>query len=414
MGCKQFAYKNAYYSLPYSGCTQTGTLQSRRITCTTSSTPPLPSNFNVLVLYDDAECNSPREFTALPDEMCREGLLFDYPHVSTYVYSNSCPAAALQDYRDYTTCTETYYTYNWGRTQKLFGRMVHAGTAIIPGSSLPSQTPTYAPTGGQLYTVEGDIMLSNLDYASFSASDKSTYVSSVLTSLQSILIGFTSFATTYPIAVTVTPVTTSRRHLLSSSSSLRTERVHPETTTAAGVNIHFSILATDLLLTGSSAANAAALAETVKNKFVYFHIPYNFPPNHPAYSAQYQSAAVSAVMYISPSYAPTIAPPILSPTLSPTQAPSLPTVSSTSSSSNDKKSSSNMIVIVVPVVVGSVFLIALIFGAIYFSSYVAPGGTSPAENKTAAKQEPVVGDYALVAAADSTTVVATTVNVETI
>jgi hypothetical protein len=399
-------------------CSHYGSLQSRKLSCVSSPSPPMPSSFSMLVKYDDGECNNPVQFTALPDGKCSTdqyssiGLKFVYPVVNSYnSYPQlTCSASSLEDFRDYTTCTPLYGGYGMR-----YGRMYHAGTAIVTNTRSPSRSPTAAPTGGQLYTVEGDIVLSNIDYNSLSEIQKGY----IMTATGQFL-GYPYFI---QVVITETNPVTARRNLLSSSSSLRNEEVHPETTTPA-INLHFNFLATDLVLIGRPST-AAEITQVFKNRVDNSFISY-FRGYYAAYftapEPQYQSSSVSALIYISPSYAPTSAPPTQSPTALPTPTPSFaptgtptaPSLSSSSSSSSNKKSSSNMVVIIVPVVVGSVFLIVLIFGAIYLSS-CKQAETSPVGNNTAAAGagQPV-GNYAPVVAVDSSTAVATSVNVETI
>jgi hypothetical protein len=162
-------------------CNNYASLQSRKISCAPTSAPPMPSSFNMLVKYDDGECNNPVQFTALPDGKCWRdqwsyaNVKFVYPVVNTYSYSYSssssgtCSAGTLQDFRDYSTCTP-----EWGYSGQRYGRMYQAGTAIVANTRFPSRSPTAAPTGGQLYTVEGDIVLANIDYNSLTESQKTS------------------------------------------------------------------------------------------------------------------------------------------------------------------------------------------------------------------------------------------------
>jgi hypothetical protein len=68
------------------------------VICTSSSTPPLPSDFLALVNYTDTGCQNPVDFYALPSGFCDGGHQYIYPHEYWYFNQNNSSSNSSDDH----------------------------------------------------------------------------------------------------------------------------------------------------------------------------------------------------------------------------------------------------------------------------------------------------------------------------
>jgi hypothetical protein len=111
-------------------------------------------------------------------------------------------------------------------------------------TAVPSQSPTlsFAPTAGHLLTLTGDVSLNNIDYSAFSASEKNDFLEGAENALESLW-----HLNDGSVVVTADAKTTRRRLV-----------------TNSGVVLHFTMVVTDLSITGSSSSSGSAVTQSMK------------------------------------------------------------------------------------------------------------------------------------------------------
>jgi hypothetical protein len=237
---------------------------------------------------------------------------------------------------------------------------------VNPTNPVPSQSPTLAPTAGHLLTLTGDVSLNNIDYSAFSASEKNDFLEGAENALESL------WHLNDGSVVVTADATTTRRRL----------------TTNSGVVLHFTIVATDLSITGSSSSSGSAVTQSMKEEINthFFAALQTSVAANPALQAAVGAAQVQEV-----------------------------TVTDTNSSSEDDKESSgpNLLVIILPVVLGFVFIIvAVVVALVYFfqSSATPCSGASHVEVMEKKPVEGTVGYAPVVAQEQNETAVVTNKN----
>jgi hypothetical protein len=242
-------------------------------------------------------------------------------------------------------------------------------TAVL--SQSPSATPTlsFAPTAGHLLTLTGDVALNNIDYSSFSASEKNDFLEGAENALESL------WHLDDGSVVVTADATTTRRRL----------------TTNSGVELHFTIVATDLSITGSSSSSGSAVTQSMTNEI-----------NTHFFTALQTSVAAN---------------PALQAAVGAAQVQEVTVTNNNNSSENDKDSSdTNLLAIILPVVLGFFFVVGMVAvlatGVFNYRRSGSANGDDVEMKEKKAVEEGTVGYGAVVSEEQIETSLATNNNVE--
>jgi hypothetical protein len=164
-----------------------------------------------------------------------------------------------------------------------------------------------------LLTLTGDVALNNIDYSSFSASEKTDFLDGAENALESL------WHLDDGSVVVTADATTTRRRL----------------TTNSGVVLHFTIVATDLSITGSSSSSGSAVTQSMTNEI-----------NTHFFTALQTSVAAN---------------PALQAAVGAAQLQEVTVTNNNNSTENDKDSShTNLLAIILPVVLGFFFVVGMV------------------------------------------------------